>query len=325
MKKTMIFCFAALICAAACTEKNVSVGNDGIKTGFPYTLTASISDMDRIDETKVELADPNPANPATATWTAEWKIGDEIWVFNQTGVDNAVAYVVTSINNGQASFALKDGEDISKFSDATVFFAAKGGFADDMTSSHLATHPYLYDFNTNGEGGINTGLTSYKRIMEGSIDNDFFLAVAKATLTDGNLNFKFIPVVSYIRITIPEGMTDVGQLYFQSTVASGTPNPSGFFRVRMNLAEDTIKEIGKRNRGGSANAPFFYGTGTSNIAAAPYPNFTAGSYYVPVIPGCTVKKLIVKDTQGATKRTCTFDSPAFTAGKIYDLGSIPAE
>ncbi|MBQ7195739.1 MAG: hypothetical protein IJS07_08940 [Bacteroidales bacterium] len=332
MKKFFVFCFAALI-AAACEEQKVAPEMTDVKAGFPYTLTATIGNVDATPAVKANFTDPTPANPATAKWSVDWKVGDEIRVFNQTGAANTVVYVVKSIADGKATFELKEGEDVSKFSEATTFFAATGSVADG------ASYPFLYNFNEAGEGGINTGLGSQKCVKENSIDNGFFNLVAKATLTDGSLNFQFIPVVSYIRLTIPAGLGfDIGCFYFQSgqivdgvwslkSPAGGTWNPSGFYRVRMNLEENTIKEIGSRSKGGSNNAPFYYGVGASKPSSdptvTPYPAFVPGVYYFPVIPKCVINHLVIQDLSGAAVKTITFESPAFEAGKIYDFGTIP--
>ena len=323
MKKIFIFCFAALM-FAACSNESVPADLKEVKTGFPYTITASFAENNEDPAVRANLTNPTPDNPATATWSVAWKVGDEIRVFNQPGQDNTVVYVVKSISGGVATFELKEGEDIGKFTESTTFFAAMGGSAKDENASSTIGHSYLSDINSDNEGGIEVGLVSFKSILEGTIDNAFFTAVAKATLTDGTLNFQFLPVVSYIRVTVPEGMTyDVGKLYCQSTLSGGKTNPSGFYRIRMNADGNTIKVVGQRYQGGSANAPFWYGTGTSEVKTKPFPTFPAGVYYMPVIPACTIKKLVVYDTQNTAKCTRTFDSPGFAAGRIYDFGTIP--
>ena len=319
MKKILFVCFAAFA-LAACSEKNVSLDNTKAeKAGFPYTITATIAENAPVADSRASFTDPTPANPATATWSVVWNVGDEIRVFNGVGKDSTVVYVVKSVTAGTATFELKAGEDVSLFRPGcSTFFAATGG-----TAATGVAYSYLNGYNTNGEGGIDVGLASQKSILPGSIDNDFFIAVSKAELSAGELNFHFLPVVSYIRITIPDGMSyNPGQLYFQSTLSGGTANPSGFYRVRMNLSDNTIKEIGKRNKGGSSNVPIYYGSGTAT-PSTPYNTMIAGVYYCPVIPGSTVKRLLIKDTEGTTKCTRNFTSPELVAGKIYDFGAIP--
>ena len=322
MKKFYVFCLAALI-GAACTEKNVNSEVEGTKTGFPYTITATFEEEARPlqTQTRVNFTDPTPADPASATWSIQWKVGDEIHVANQVGSDNTVVYVVKSISAGVATFELKEGEDVGRFDESTTFFAMRGGIGG--TASDQVPHAYICDFDGSGRGGIRMGLPTYKSIMENTIDNDFFLTVAKATLTDGNLSFRFRRVISYLMITIPDGMTyDVGELY----VMSNSVYASGFFNVRMNASENTIDVIGGRisaAKGGSPNSPFWYGTGSTQVKTKPYPTFPAGVYYLPVFSSSKPYKIIVYDTEGTAQCTREFSEITLAAGKVFDFGTIP--
>ena len=119
MKKILVFCFAALM-FAACSEKNVILEKETADAGFPFTITATIAGCEQTPAVRADFTVPDPADPTKAKWTVQWKVGDEIHVFNQTGADKTVAYVVASVENGKATFVLKEGEDVSKFCDSTT-------------------------------------------------------------------------------------------------------------------------------------------------------------------------------------------------------------
>ena len=179
MKKQFIFCIAALLCAA-CAQKeaviesgeiepeNTATEQEEVKTGFPYTLTASFAKEDETPATKVEFTNPTPADPASATWSVSWSVGDVIYVANQVGSDKSVAYEVESVTDGVATFKLKDGEDLSKFSEATTYYA---GFGGTSAAASFAS-PYLSQIAATG-GLFVSGYATSKSIVENKINNDF--------------------------------------------------------------------------------------------------------------------------------------------------------
>lgn len=315
MKKSIILS-AALVLGVACSEKiSESGAEEQTAKGFPYSFTAVI-DSNTEAESRVNFSDPTPADPANADWSVVWKVGDQIRVQNQPGKDKTVIYVVKSVSGGVATFEPKEGEDLGKFGESTTYFASIGGIAEGTNYS------YLFEFNSANRGGVHMGLSTYKSILPGTIDNSFFTAVAKATLADGKISFRFIPVISYLRFEIPEGMTyDVGQLYFSS---SGK-KVSGLFNARMDADSDTIFELGSAYSGGSTNLPLWYGDGGTQKVATPYPKFATGIYYVPVLPTAIMSKVVIYDTAGAVKHTTDFTDFTMERGKIYNLGTIPVD
>ena len=296
------------------------VEQEEVKTGFPYTLTASFVNEEETPATKVEFTDPTPANPATATWSVEWNVGDVIYVANQVGADKTVAYEVESVTAGVATFKLKDGEDVSKFSEgATTYYAGMGGLALTSDGKSVLSHPWYQ----NSPGGFYTGLPTYKSVTESTIYNDFFLAFGAGTISDGKLNLSFHNYTTYVRMRIPDGMTyDVGEIYFTCDGKS-----SGFEFVRFSESGISARRAVKNSEGatgGSNNAPFYYGSGTSPLST-PYPKFKPGVYYFPMVPAGNITGLTIYNTSGDVKcaRTGFSISRDKGWGKIFDFGTIP--
>ena len=311
--KIVILSILAMSLLAACNKAENTPEAAG-KSVVPVSITGAFAvpeiPVTSAPATRADFVDPTPADPKTATWEVRWKVGDEIRVFNQIGSEYTVIYEVTAVNSttGEATFSLKAGEDVSKFGDGTVFYAAHGGKSSEGYS-------YLFAENT-----IATGLPTYKSIYENTINNSFFITVAKATINNGELSFVFHNVTSYIRVTVPAGMEyDLGELYM-----TGSGYPSGYFTVVFETSGNGIDSIGNRTGGGSSNTPHWYGEGDSKVTTIPYPEFPAGVYYLPVRPGSTRNRFVAYNTEG----TKTLDvTPANTItvgiGKIYDIGTIP--
>ena len=323
MKKQFIFCIAALLCAA-CAQKeaviesgeiepeNTATEQEEVKTGFPYTLTASFAKEDETPATKVEFTNPTPADPKTATWSVEWNVGDVIYVANQVGADKTVAYEVESVTAGVATFKLKDGEDVSKFNENTTYYAAKGG-----TTGYL---PYIQSFDTTNRGLFYIGLPSVMSLEENTIHNDYFLAVATGTLEDGKLNFSFRNVNSYIRLVIPEGMEkSVGEIYIAGSVTNKFA--TGYKNVRMNPSTGEIAGVSQYKSGSTFPGARLYGRyyyGNSTLSSIT-DLFKPGVYYLPIHFSATPNGIEIRDEDDKAFITRSFDALTLERGH----GTIP--
>ena len=315
MKTTKIILSALLLVVfAACEEQNAKIETpdvDRVTSVVPVSVTAIYAD-NVTPAVKSDFGTPDPATPNK--WPIHWDIGDEIALFNQIGEGNGVIYQVKSIDgSGMATFEMKDGEDISKFGESTTFYACKGGLKTVATPSYLLA-----------ENVIRTGLSSFKSIQTGTINNDFHIAVAKATLTDGSLSFAFHNAVSYIKIEVPTSVTATGakRLYFAGK--SSSYHGSGFFRIVLTESGEIDSYV--RGSGGT-NVPIYYGDAAGTSAPATAVDLPAGVYYVPIIPGYMIRKILAYTSLDGTDAktavvSATKDIEFPDPGKIYDLGAI---
>ncbi|MBQ7194008.1 MAG: hypothetical protein IJS07_00045 [Bacteroidales bacterium] len=314
--KKLIGLAVMLIVFAACSEKNAKVDSPDNTSSSVVPVNVSAIYADNVAPAmKSDFDTPNPVDPSKATWTIHWNVGDEIALFNQAGEGNGVIYQVKSIDgSGRASFELKEGEDVSKFGESTTFYACKGGL------NTVSTPSYLY-----AEDVIRTGLSSFKSIQPGTINNDFHIAIAKATIDNGNLSFTFHNAVSYIRIVVPEGLTGAKRIYFAGK--SNSYHGSGYFRV--GFADSGEIDPASYVGNGGQNVPVYYGNGAATSAPTSSDDFVPGVYYVPIEPGYMVRKIIVYSSLSGTDAanaivSVTKDISFPDPGVIYDLGTIPA-
>lgn len=223
-------------------------------------------------------------------------------------------------NHKSVSFSANDKIAIFKNGNKYEFTTEEGGseavFTGGITKGDLdaegdfyALFPYSNDA-TISEGTItNVKLEKYSKATAGTFASQQAIFVAKSSTT--TLAFK--SAVALLKITVPDGITDLGQLSIYNRAAN---NITGIFSVTPH-----------ENERPSVSVTSGYNTAGLN------PNdgvISPGFYYIPVLPSTLTSgfdmKLSFNDPDDKFDgRAATGANLTFVAGKIYNLGAIRRE
>ena len=323
MKRIFVICAAVVLAATACEKNSTEAEAVKPESKVPVQVFADMPVLESAD-TKVTFV-----NPAGGDYRLKWEVGDVIYVFNKVAdytLDplqmnnlNRVAYEVTAVDalTGRATFKAEDGVDLDSVfdSESDTYYASMGGMPNGTWHSN-----FLFAENVIQSSLSADGIT----VPAGRLDKESFLAVSKAKLSgDGTLTFKFHPVWSYFKITIPENCkANVGSVRFYP-YTSTSPRLSGFYQVTLN--EDGTFASGERTNGvaagGSANILFRH----REDGESENTMFPAGSYYFPMMPGNAIRAVRCQSQTdgGGTYIHLTGLNLTAPLGKIIDLGTLP--
>lgn len=304
MAYKIISAILSFVLAASCCHEEAAPSACG-----PSGLRITASLPGAVPVTRTEFADPSVHD-----FTPRWNVGDSIAVFNRTGTlskPNHVVFVVKEVDgNGVASFEPSKSADLSLLDDSDTYYAHLGGWLGSITPGFLVR-----------ENVIQSIVQTQVYVRPGSIDNDYFVAAAKARkAADGSVNFHFVNIIGYTAVTVPEGVT-IGKMTLINRNASGS-NLSAYYQVTLN--DDGSFKSAERTNGTSVG-------GYKNLAAF-CPNttdpkskitFEPGTYYIPTCPGSTVCGVqLFSDTAGKNDMGTISVNYTTARGVINDLGKL---
>lgn len=225
-------------------------------------------------------------------------------------------------NHKSVSFSANDKIAIFKNGNKYEFTTEKGGsdavFTGviakvdlDAEGDFYALFPYSNDA-TISDGTIeNVTLAKYSKATAGTFASQQAIFVAKSSTT--TLAFK--SAVALLKITVPDGITDLNQLSIYNRAAN---NITGTFSVTPR--EDERPSVSVTS--GYNTAGLNPNDGGSVISP--------GFYYIPVLPsnltsGFDMKLSFNDPDDSFDGRAATGANLTFVAGKIYNLGAIRRE
>lgn len=216
-----------------------------------------------------------------------WTEGDKISVFD-------------NMNNTNNVF------ESSNLSGAAADFT---GYTVDGATEYVALYPYKFGASYDAANSkITVELPARQKAVKGSFDNNLNIAVA---VSEDGSHLAFKNVCALLKVTIPEGVTNVRSLSFVTgTYVSGKVEvvlaDDGTFSVAGNTSKNNaFKEVSLDN-GGEAMAK--------------------GDYYFVVMPG-TYNKIYLSVTTTDDEMYTRYSDSSLTvkSNDVIDLGNVPTD
>lgn len=229
-----------------------------------------------------------------------------------------VSCITRAVLNSDRSVSFSAGDKIAVFANGNKYqlTTEAGGSVATFTgsceeaSTYYAVYPYADGISW--DEGVIKGVeiaTSSRGTSPGTFHKDN--AVFACASSNKSLAFK--QICALLKLTVPDGITDLKEVIVWPNEQSGTNVITGTFDI-------TIASAGATPSISTTTAK--YQTGLTKRSD---PGITPGVYYIPVLPANLTKGINLKMTFGSSPVTGrAFNGSAMTleAGQVYDMGVV---